>query len=124
MSPSEFDPFDDLISSHSWKPPVDIYETNQGYVLRAEVPGVERTDFQLRVQGNQLKIVGEKKFDSLRGEDHYQQLESFRGGFRRSFSFPTEVNRDDVTAELQNGILTVRLSKYRSPRRRIDVREQ
>lgn len=124
MSPQGYDPFDDLVSSHLWKPPVDVYETDNGYILRAEVPEVAKKDLQLRVQGNQLEIIGERKFDSICGEDHYEQLESFRGRFRRTFVFPTEVDRDSITAELQNGILTVRLAKYRSTKRRVEVREQ
>lgn len=115
------DLFDDLTSFHPWKPPVDIYETQTRYVLQVEVPGVEKNDLQLRVQGNRLEIAGERKFDSICAEDHYHQLESFHGRFKRSFSFPGALERDSVTARLQNGILTIQLPKAAARERHIQV---
>lgn len=123
MSPQRPDVFDDFISLHSWKPPVDACETTTSYVLRAEVPEVERQDLSLRIQSNTLEISGERSFDNV-GVDQYDLLESFHGKFRRTFSFPTEIDSSQVTAELQSGVLTVRILKRRPQRRRIDIEGQ
>ncbi|MBI4446249.1 MAG: Hsp20/alpha crystallin family protein [Acidobacteria bacterium] len=109
-----FDPFEDLTSFSSWKPPIDVCETDACFLLRAEVPGVERSSLQLRIHGGKLQISGERKFDRVCEEDRYQQVESFHGKFSRTFLFPTEIDRDAVAAVLQDGVLTITLPKRRA----------
>ena len=123
MSSEDIDFFEDLLSPDSWKPPADVCETATEYILKLEVPGVEKEDVQLSVQENRLQITGRRKFGNVSGEDDYQQLESFRGRFRRAFTFPASVDSDEVTAELENGILTVRLAKSKPKRRRVEVQD-
>jgi HSP20 family protein len=123
MFSEDYGLFEDLISPHSWKPPADVCETDTAYILKLEIPGVEEGDIQLRVQEKHLEISGLRQFGGVPGEDDYHQLESFRGRFRRVFTFPAEVDRGEVTAELENGILTVHLAKSGPKKRRVEVRE-
>ena len=92
MPSEDIDLFEDLLSPDSWKPPTDVCETATEYILKVEVPGVEKEDVQLSVQENRLQITGQRKFGNVSGEDDYQQLESFRGRFRRAFTFPASLD--------------------------------
>ena len=123
MFSEDYGLFEDLISPHSWKPPADVCETETAYILKVEIPGVKKGDVELQVQENHLEITGWRKFGSVPGEDDYHQLESFRGRFRRVFTFPAGVDRRGATAELENGVLTVHLAKSGPKGRRVEVQE-
>ncbi len=93
-------------------PPVDLYETQDFYVLNAELPGVQREDVHVEVRGAELSIWGERKVDNYCCEENYHRLEGIRGRFHRTFLLP-EVMEDDarIQATLKNGVLHVELSK-------------
>jgi HSP20 family protein len=95
----------------TWAPSVDIYETEQELVLRADLPGLEEKDLDVRVESNMLTIRGERKFEKKVKEENYLRVERAFGSFSRSFSLPNTVNPDAVKAEYKNGVLTVTLPK-------------
>ena len=94
-----------------WAPAVDIYETENELVLKADLPEVEEKDIDVRVENNTLTIRGERKFEKSVKEDNYLRVERTFGSFSRSFSLPNTVNTEAVKATYKNGVLTVELPK-------------
>ena len=95
----------------TWAPAVDIYETENELVLKADLPDVNEKDLDIRVENNMLTIRGERKFEQKVNEDNYLRIERTYGSFSRSFSLPNTVNTEAIKADYQNGVLTVQLPK-------------
>ena len=95
----------------AWAPSVDIYETPNDLVVKADLPDVEEKDIDIRVENNLLTIRGERKFDKSISEDNYLRVERTYGTFSRSFSLPNTVNAEAIRAEYKNGVLTINLPK-------------
>src|SRR5579863_10680415 len=95
----------------SWAPAVDIYETENELVLKADLPDVTEKDLDIRVENNMLTIRGERKFEQKVNEDNYLRIERTYGSFSRSFSLPNTVNTEAIKADYKNGVLTVQLPK-------------
>jgi HSP20 family protein len=95
----------------TWAPPVDIYETENELVLKADLPDLEEKDIDVRVENNLLTIRGERKFEKDINEDNYLRVERAYGPFTRSFSLPNTVNSESVRAEYHNGVLSLHLAK-------------
>ena len=95
----------------TWAPPVDIYETDDQVVLKAELPGVDPKDVEIRVEDNTLYLEGERKSEKEVKEENYHRLERSYGSFTRSFVLPRTVNSDKATAEYKDGILTLSMPK-------------
>jgi HSP20 family protein len=95
----------------SWAPAVDIYETENELVVKADLPDMQETDIDVRVEKNTLTIRGERKFSSEVREDNYLRVERSYGAFTRSFSLPNSVNSEAIHAEYHNGVLSVRMPK-------------
>ena len=99
-----------LLSSGSWLPPVDIYQTSEHeLVLKAELPDLERSDIDITVDKGTLTIKGEKKLSTEVKEEQFHRIERRYGNFSRSFSLPTTVDPSRVSADYKNGVLTVKL---------------
>ena len=129
MSLSHFDPlanlraFEDAFSrmltepasNRPWAPPVDIYETENELVLKADLPDVELTDIDVRVENQTLTIAGERKFDAPQqdgnGNKGYHRIERSYGSFVRAFSLPDTIDGEKVKADYKNGVLTITLPK-------------
>lgn len=97
--------------SLSWVPPVDIYETDDCYILNAELPGVTREDIHVEVSGSDLTIRGKRRSDALCAEENYHRLEGMRGEFRRTFSLPDLVEGTHMRASLKDGVLNLIIPK-------------
>jgi len=95
----------------SWAPAVDIYETPNELVVKADLPDVNEKDIDVRVENNLLTIHGERKFDKSVSEENFLRVERTYGSFSRSFSLPNTVNAEAIGAEYKNGVLTVTLPK-------------
>jgi HSP20 family protein len=95
----------------SWAPAVDIYETPNELVVKADLPDVNEKDIDIRVENNLLTIRGERKFDKSVSEENFLRVERTYGSFSRSFSLPNTVNAEAIGAEYKNGVLTVTLPK-------------
>jgi HSP20 family protein len=94
-----------------WAPAVDIYETENELVVKADLPDVNPQNLDIRVENNILTIRGERKFESKVNEDNYLRIERAYGSFSRSFSLANSVKTDDIKADYQNGVLTLSLPK-------------
>src|SRR5437773_7996922 len=98
-------------STTAWNPSVDIFENDNEVVVKAELPGVNAKDIDVRLENNVLTLKGERHFEKVTKEENYHRIESEYGTFTRSFALPTAVNGDKVTAEYKDGILKVVLPK-------------
>ena len=95
----------------TWAPPVDIYETENELVVKADLPDLQYKDIDVRVADNTLTIRGERKFEKDVNEDNYLRVERTYGPFTRSFSLPNTVSSESIRADYRNGVLTLHLTK-------------
>jgi HSP20 family protein len=99
----------------TWLPAVDIYETADLIVLKADLAGLTREDFEIRVQGTVLTLRGERRFAKDVHEESYLQLERFYGPFERSFSLPATAQTDKIRAGFRDGVLELSIPKVEGP---------
>lgn len=92
-----------------WMPAVDVYETDEVFVVKAELPEVVESDISITLEDNILRISGERR--SKREGRNYYQMERNYGSFSRSFTLPSTVERDEIRATLRDGMLSVVLPK-------------
>jgi len=95
----------------TWAPAVDIQETENELMLKADLPGIEEKDIDVRIENNTLTIRGERKFEKQVNEDNYLRVDRSYGSFSRSFSLPNTINTEAINAEYKNGVLTVQMPK-------------
>lgn len=95
----------------TWAPAVDIYETPNELVVKADLPDVNEKDIDIRVENNLLTIRGERKVEKSVSEEDFLRVERTYGLFSRSFSLPNTVNAEAIAADYKNGVLTVTLPK-------------
>jgi len=95
----------------AWAPPVDIFETDQNVVVKAEVPGIDPRDVEVRVEGNTLFLKGQRKFENETNEENYHRIERAYGSFVRSFSLPSSIDTGKVEANYKDGLLTLTMPK-------------
>jgi HSP20 family protein len=101
---------------------VDIYENKDQIVLEAELPGMNRDDFELTVENNVITLRGEREFSKKDETDNYHRVERSYGSFTRSFTLPQTVSTEGATAEYRNGVLRVALPKRQETKaRRIEI---
>jgi HSP20 family protein len=103
--------FDRFSSITTATPMVDIYEEGKHLVVKAELPGIDRNDINVRLLDNSLIISGEKKSERTEGNKEFYRIERSSGSFERSILLPAGVNAEKATASFTNGILEVRIPK-------------
>ncbi len=97
--------------TEEWAPSVDIAETKDNFVIKAELPGLEANDVNIAVSGGLLTIKGEKKKEEEEKDEHHHCVERYSGSFQRVFQLPASVQTDKVDATFDKGILKVTLPK-------------
>jgi HSP20 family protein len=95
----------------SWLPAVDVFDTKEAVVLKAELAGMKPEDIQIEVEDNVLTIKGERRFAEKVAEDRYYRIERRFGSFQRSLALPQGVKADDIQASYEDGILEVCVPK-------------
>lgn len=114
------DVFDDGTSfTRSWVPAVDINESEDSYIITAELPGMKKSDVKVTVDNNVLTIRGEKKKEHEEKNVNSHRMERSYGMFERSFTLPATVKTDDVDARFDDGILTVKLQKTEEAKQKL-----
>ena len=99
------------LSTTAWNPSVDIFENDNEVVIKAELPGMNAKDIELRLENNVLMLKGERHFEKEAKEENYHRIEREYGSFSRSFALPTAVDSERVTAEYKDGVLKIVLPK-------------
>jgi HSP20 family protein len=116
------------LSAHhpdAWTPPLDGYETDDRYVVAAELPGLARDQIELALEDSRLTIRGQRIDRTASTGDvvHFHQVERGHGAFARTFEFGSKIDTEAVSADLTNGVLTITLPKAAPPpARKIEVR--
>ena len=114
---------DEGIARGAWMPSVDIYENKEQIVLEAELPGMNREDFDLSIENNVITLHGERRFEKKDDGDNYHRVERSYGTFTRSFTLPQTVSAEGATAEYKHGVLRVTLPKREEVKaRRIEIK--
>ena len=125
MSLTHFDPlasirvFEDAFTrmvnepraTRPWSPAVDIYETENELVLKADVPDVDPKNIDVRVENQTLTISGDRKFEQESSSKGFHRIERSYGNFVRSFAVPNTFDTENIGADFKNGVLTVTLPK-------------
>jgi|SRR5437899_8443145 len=102
---------DEFLTTGTFVPPVDIYEDEHNITLKLEVPGISENDIDVRVQDHTLVVRGERKLENEENKENFHRIERVYGSFQRSFMLPQTVDTNNVNAEYNNGVLTIRLAK-------------
>ena len=110
------------MTNGTWFPKVDIFENSDHLVLEAELPGMNRDDFELSFENNTLTLKGERRFEKKSEGDNYHRVERSYGSFTRSFTLPPTVTADGASAEFDNGVLHITLPKREETKaRKIEI---
>jgi HSP20 family protein len=99
------------ISAATWTPAVDIYETPDRIVLKAELPGMTTAEIDIQIQDNVLLLKGERRLARDVQEENYLRIERAYGPFQRSFTLPASVQQETIRASFQDGVLEVVMPK-------------
>jgi HSP20 family protein len=102
---------DDWALGGTWAPAVDIYEQDNNIVIKAELPGVDPKDVDIRLDNNVLTLKGERKLDNEVKKENYHRVERAYGVFTRSFTLPNTVDANNIKAEFKDGVLRLTLPK-------------
>lgn len=94
-----------------WHPPVDIFETEDAVIIKAELPGIEQKDIEVKIEDGTLVLRGERKHDEEIKKENYHRVERYYGQFQRSFSLPNAINQEKVKATCDKGVLTIILPR-------------
>jgi len=114
---------DENITVPEWAPLVDIAEDDKEYLIKVELPEVQRDDVKVTVESGTLTISGERKAEKEQKGRRFHRVERYYGRFERSFSVPDDAEADDVKAEFKDGVLRVHLAKSEQARpKQIEVK--
>src|SRR5438270_12779993 len=102
---------EEALTTTSFAPPVDIYEDEHNITLKIEVPGIDEKDIDVRVENNTLTVHGERKIEQEEKEENYRRIERQYGSFTRTFTLPTTVDTESVSANYDKGVLKIKLAK-------------
>jgi HSP20 family protein len=122
MAASRWDPFrmfrdidrtrtaQNFISSQ-WTPPVDIFEAGDLFIIKLEIPEVDKESIDIRMEGDELTISGERRLEQGTEGEQYLRMERGYGTFTRSFSLTKTIDASEIKASIKDGILRVELPK-------------
>ena len=102
---------DQSLTTSSFAPAVDVYEDEHDVTLKIEVPGIDEKDIDVRLENNTLTVHGERKIEKEEKEENYRRVERQYGSFTRTFTLPTTVDSEKVSATYDKGVLKVTLPK-------------
>ena len=102
---------DEGMAASAWNPAVDVYENKEDIIIKAELPGVEKKDIKVDVNGGVLTLKGERNHEKEVKEEAFYRRESVYGKFERSFKLPDGTDSDKIKADFKDGILKVSVPK-------------
>jgi HSP20 family protein len=111
----QWDPFREMttlgVRNPAFVPAFEVKETKDGFVFKADLPGIQEKDLDVSLTGNRLTVSGKREEETRREEERFFALERSYGSFSRSFTLPDGVDPDSAQAEMKDGVLTLRLAK-------------
>jgi len=99
------------ITAATWTPAVDIYETVDTIVIKAELPGLTREDIDIQIEDNTLILRGERRFAKDVQQENYLRIERAYGSFHRTFTLPATIQQEEIRAVFRDGVLELILPK-------------
>jgi len=109
--PARTEPGRELLSTADWAPNVDITETDTAFLIKGEIPGVQKENIKVTIENGMLTMSGERKQDKEETGKRFHRIERSYGSFMRSFRLPDYVDESAVKAEFKDGMLNVTLPK-------------
>jgi len=124
------DMFDDIsmrgrreaITAGSWEPPIDAFENENEIIVEAEIPGANQKDIEIRLEDNLLVIKGVRNMDENASQGNFYRMERMYGNFIRTITLPDLVDKNNITARYQNGVLSVIMPKSKRNSITIEVK--
>jgi len=105
------DRMDDDTAMGRWNPAVDLYEKDDHFVIKAELPGVDKKDIVVDLKDRVLTLSGERSYENEVKEENYYRRERSYGKFQRAFTLPADVDSDKIKAEFKDGLLQIEVPK-------------
>jgi HSP20 family protein len=102
---------EEVLTTTSFAPPVDIYEDEHTITVKMEVPGIDEKDIDVRIENTTLTVHGERKIEKEEKEENFRRVERQYGSFTRSFTLPSSVDTGQVSAHYDKGVLKLTLAK-------------
>src|ERR1700719_2258095 len=102
---------DEALTTTNFAPPVDIYEDEHTITLKLEVPGIDEKDIDVHIENNTLTVHGERKMEKEEKEENFRRVERQYGSFTRSFTLPSSVDPQQVSADYNQGVLKIKFAK-------------
>jgi HSP20 family protein len=102
---------EEVLTTTSFAPPVDIYEDEHTIAVKMEVPGIDEKDIDVRIENTTLTVHGERKIEKEEKEENFRRVERQYGSFTRSFTLPSSVDTGQVSAHYDKGVLKISLAK-------------
>ena len=99
-------------TTNDWEPSMDIKESDRNFLIEADIAGLEKKDISINLNGDQLTISGNRE-EKVEKNDYYHFRERSVGAFSRTFNLPKSINRDKISANFENGILSIELEKHK-----------
>ena len=94
-----------------WNPAVDLYEKDDHFIIKAELPGINKDDIKVDLKDRVLTLSGERSFDNEVKEENYYRRERSYGKFQRAFTLPADVASEKIKAEFKDGVLQIEVPK-------------
>lgn len=101
----------DSLFQNNWNPAIDIYESDDNFLVKADLPGMEKKDIDISIHDGTLTIKGEKKLENEYKDKSYVRAERYHGSFTRSIDFPSDVESDKIKASYKDGVLELLIPK-------------
>jgi len=108
----------DSLMMSDWMPSIDVKENKEAFMIKAELPGVEKENVSVTYEDGVLTIKGEKKVEKEEKDDKTHHVECSYGSFMRSFTLPGEIKADKIEASYKDGILKLRIPKSEESRKK------
>lgn len=102
---------EERVTASTWSPAVDIYETPETIIMKADLPGLSREDIEIQIRDNTLSLRGERRFAKDVQQENYLRIERAYGAFQRNFTLPATVQQDQIRATFRDGVLELTLPK-------------
>lgn len=94
-----------------WNPVVDIYDTQDTTVIKADLPGLKKEDITINIEGDVLTLTGERNHDEEVKKENYYRRERAYGLFKREFTLPSTVDHEKIKADFKDGVLKIEIPK-------------
>jgi HSP20 family protein len=109
--PARIEPGRELLTMADWQPRVDITETDTAYLIKGEIPGVNKEDIKVNIENGMITMSGERKQEKEEKNKKFHRIERSYGSFMRSFRVPDNVDESAIKAEVKDGMLNVTMPK-------------